>query len=81
MKFAINVPNFGDYADPRFTAALAAEAEASGWDGFHVWDHINGERSSGVPMADPWVLLTAIALATKRIRIGTMVTPVARRRP
>ena len=81
MKFAINVPNFGDYADPRFTAALAAETEASGWDGFHVWDHINGERSSGVPMADPWVLLTAIALATKRIRIGTMVTPVARRRP
>jgi alkanesulfonate monooxygenase SsuD/methylene tetrahydromethanopterin reductase-like flavin-dependent oxidoreductase (luciferase family) len=32
-------------------------------------------------MADPWVLLTAITVATERIRIGTMVTPVARRRP
>lgn len=32
------------------------------------------------PIADPWVLLTAIAPATSRLRLGTMVTPVARRR-
>ncbi|MGI9597161.1 MAG: LLM class flavin-dependent oxidoreductase [Acidimicrobiales bacterium] len=81
MKFAINVPNFGDYADPRLTATLARTAEDAGWDGFFVWDHINAAFEPGSPMADPWVLLTTIALATERIRIGTMVTPLARRRP
>ena len=81
MKFAINVPNFGPYADARLTASLAREAEQRGWDGFHVWDHIHGEGQTGAPTADPWILLAAVALATERIRIGTMVTPVARRRP
>ncbi|MGW2938327.1 LLM class flavin-dependent oxidoreductase [Streptomyces sp. NPDC001156] len=32
-------------------------------------------------IADPWVLLTAAALATCRIQLGTAITPVARRRP
>ena len=32
-------------------------------------------------MADPWVALAAIAALTERIRIGPMITPVARRRP
>ena len=81
MKFAINVPNFGEYSDPRLTADLAKAAEEAGWDGFFVWDHINAAFEPGSPMADPWVLLTAIVLATERIRIGTMVTPLARRRP
>ena len=30
---------------------------------------------------DPWVALAAMAVAASRIRLGTMVTPVARRRP
>jgi probable F420-dependent oxidoreductase len=81
MKFAINVPNFGEYSDARLTAELAQTAEDAGWDGFFVWDHINASFEPGSPMADPWVLLTTIALATERIRIGTMVTPLARRRP
>ncbi len=81
MKYAVNVPNFGDYADPRLTAELARQAEEAGWDGFFVWDHINAAFEPGVPMADPWVVLTAVALATERIRIGTMVTPLPRRRP
>lgn len=81
IKFAINVPNFGEYADPRLTADLARTAEESGWDGFFVWDHINAAFELGSPMSDPGVLLTTIALATERIRIGTMVTPLPRRRP
>ncbi len=81
MKFAINVPNFGPYASARLTAQLAADAEAAGWDGFHVWDHIHAETRRGIPTGDPWILLAAVALATSRIRIGTMVTPLARRRP
>jgi alkanesulfonate monooxygenase SsuD/methylene tetrahydromethanopterin reductase-like flavin-dependent oxidoreductase (luciferase family) len=32
-------------------------------------------------MVDPWVALAAVALHTKHLRIGAMVTPLARRRP
>jgi hypothetical protein len=30
---------------------------------------------------DPWVLLGAVAVETSQIRIGTMITPLSRRRP
>jgi alkanesulfonate monooxygenase SsuD/methylene tetrahydromethanopterin reductase-like flavin-dependent oxidoreductase (luciferase family) len=78
MRFAVTMPNFGAFSDVRRLASLAGEAEAAGWDGFFIWDHIHWTRQ---PMADPWVALAAIALATDRIRIGALVTPVARRRP
>jgi alkanesulfonate monooxygenase SsuD/methylene tetrahydromethanopterin reductase-like flavin-dependent oxidoreductase (luciferase family) len=32
-------------------------------------------------LADPWITLAAMAMATERIRLGPMVTPLARRRP
>jgi alkanesulfonate monooxygenase SsuD/methylene tetrahydromethanopterin reductase-like flavin-dependent oxidoreductase (luciferase family) len=54
-------------------ADLAQEAEASGWDGFFLWDSFAGQ--------DPWILLTSVALRTERIRFGPLVTPPSRRRP
>ncbi len=80
MRFAVDVPNFGDFADPRLFADLARRAEQAGWDGLFVWDHITHRKALRRTIADPWVLLTAAALATERIRLGTMITPVARRR-
>lgn len=80
MRFAVNIPNFGDFADPRLVADLARLAEEAGWDGLFVWDHVVHHKDLRREIADPWVLLTAAALATSRIRLGTMVTPVARRR-
>ncbi len=80
MRFAINIPNFGDFADPRLVADLARQAEEAGWDGLFVWDHVTYHKELRREIADPWVLLTAAALATSRIRLGTMITPVARRR-
>ncbi len=79
MRFAIDIPNFGPFADPRLTAEVAHEAEEAGWDAVWVWDHIM--RDPADPHADPYILLAAIALATSRIRLGPMVTPLARRRP
>lgn len=79
LRFALSLPNFGDYADPRASAALARTAEDSGWDGVFVWDHLLGW--DGNVVADPWTVLAAIAHATERVRLGTMVTPLARRRP
>jgi alkanesulfonate monooxygenase SsuD/methylene tetrahydromethanopterin reductase-like flavin-dependent oxidoreductase (luciferase family) len=80
MRFAVDVPNFGDFADPRVVADLARRAEDAGWDGLFVWDHVTHRKELRRTIADPWVLLTAAALATRRIRLGTMITPVARRR-
>ncbi|MGB5187075.1 MAG: LLM class flavin-dependent oxidoreductase, partial [Acidimicrobiia bacterium] len=79
MKYAFNIPNFGSYADAAAVADLAAVAEQSGWDGFVVWDHI--VIADGMPVGDPWVILTAVAMKTERIMIGPMVTPLPRRRP
>lgn len=80
MKFCLYVPPFGPYADALRLAQLACDAEHAGWDGFFIWDHIAGERYPET-IVDPWVALTAIALNTKKIRIGALVTPLPRRRP
>jgi len=80
MRYAVNVPNFAPYDDPRAVADLARAAEAAGWDGLFVWDHATFVKADARPIADPWVVLTAVALATERLRIGPIVTPLARRR-
>jgi len=78
MKFGIDLPNYGKYGDPALLLDLGQEAEAAGWDGFFLWDHlVAGGRS---PVTDPWVVLSAVAARTERIRFGPMVTPLARRR-
>jgi alkanesulfonate monooxygenase SsuD/methylene tetrahydromethanopterin reductase-like flavin-dependent oxidoreductase (luciferase family) len=83
MRFSVNVPNFGDFADARVVAQVAAAAEEAGWDGLFVWDHVVHSKQArrGQPFGDPWMLMTAAALATSRIKLGPLVTPVARRRP
>ena len=82
MHFGILVPNFGNCCgSPRELAELAVEAENSEWDGFFIFDHILYSNNEHVPLVDPWIALAAIAMNTKRIRIGPLVTPLARRRP
>jgi alkanesulfonate monooxygenase SsuD/methylene tetrahydromethanopterin reductase-like flavin-dependent oxidoreductase (luciferase family) len=79
VQHAIDVAPFGELADPRALADLAAAAEERGWDGFFVWDHVV-YRAPVRAVADPWVALAAVACATRRVRIGTLVTPLSRRR-
>jgi hypothetical protein len=69
MKYGFVFPG-GDVHD---AVAFGIEAERAGWDGFFVWDAVWG--------MDPWVTLTAIAVQTERIRLGTLLTPISRRRP
>lgn len=80
MRFGISIPPFADFSDPRVLADLAHDAESAGWDGFFIWDHIFFDPTFH-PIADPWVSLAAVALNTHSMRIGTMITPIARRRP
>lgn len=69
MKFGFVLP----YGDAQTAAELAAQAEQAGWDGFFVWEPVWG--------LDAWVLLTAAAMRTERIRLGTMLSPLSRMRP
>jgi alkanesulfonate monooxygenase SsuD/methylene tetrahydromethanopterin reductase-like flavin-dependent oxidoreductase (luciferase family) len=78
LRYAIHVPPF---AEPDVLVDLAVTAEGQRWDGVLLWDHILGSREMTFPIVDPWVVLGAIAHATTRIRIGTAITPVPRRRP
>jgi alkanesulfonate monooxygenase SsuD/methylene tetrahydromethanopterin reductase-like flavin-dependent oxidoreductase (luciferase family) len=69
VKYGFVLP----WGDARTAAELAALAEAHGWDGFFVWEPVWG--------VDAWVALAAAAMTTSRIRLGTMLTPLPRRRP
>lgn len=77
MKYGFITPNFGDYGDAATLADLAAESEASGWDGFFIWDHLQWPGME--PAVDPWVALTAISMRTDKIAIGPLLTPLPRR--
>jgi alkanesulfonate monooxygenase SsuD/methylene tetrahydromethanopterin reductase-like flavin-dependent oxidoreductase (luciferase family) len=79
MRYAIQLPIHGRYSDVRVLAELAYEAEKAGWDGCFVWDHIHLREAE--PVTDPWIVLTVIAIATERIRLGPLVTPIFRRHP
>jgi len=80
MRSGLYLPLFDELADPMVVARLSAEAEEAGWDGVFVWDHVRG-REPVIDVADPWITLAAIATATERVRLGPMITPLARRRP
>ncbi|GAA1833456.1 LLM class flavin-dependent oxidoreductase [Agromyces salentinus] len=60
-------------SDPEVAVELSKLAEAHGWHGFFVWE--------GIWATDPWATLAAAAVSTSTIRLGTMLTPVPRRRP
>jgi probable F420-dependent oxidoreductase len=79
VRYGICLANIGTYSDPGVCVQVATAAEAAGWDGVFSWDHL--AFVWGAPAADPWITLSAVAGATSRVRVGTAVTPVARRRP
>lgn len=80
MRSGLFLPLFDALADPGVVARLCAEAEEAGWHGVFVWDNLSYVEPV-VEVADPWITLAAIATATERMRLGPMVTPLARRRP
>jgi alkanesulfonate monooxygenase SsuD/methylene tetrahydromethanopterin reductase-like flavin-dependent oxidoreductase (luciferase family) len=77
MKFGVYLSGVGVFCDAALLAGLAHEAEMAGWDGAFMWDHIAQPHSA----VDPWVTLAAMAVKTERIKLGPVITPLARRRP
>jgi alkanesulfonate monooxygenase SsuD/methylene tetrahydromethanopterin reductase-like flavin-dependent oxidoreductase (luciferase family) len=81
MLHAICISPAGPCGDPGTMAELAAEAEQAGWDGVFLEDYIVYQGHVGMATYDPWVTMAAMAVATGRVRLGTSVTPLPRRRP
>jgi len=79
--FGIYIANYGITNDPQDYIELAILSENNGWEGFFLWDHIFLSSNKTLPVLDPWIILSALAVKTKRIKLGTTVTPLARRRP
>ncbi|MEV6849697.1 LLM class flavin-dependent oxidoreductase [Actinoplanes sp. NPDC051411] len=78
VRYGLYLPPFGPLGNPRDLVELARRAEAAGWDGVFLWDHVTGARS---PIADTWSTLAAMTQVTGRLLLGPMVTPLPRRRP
>ncbi|MFF0345944.1 LLM class flavin-dependent oxidoreductase [Kribbella sp. NPDC004875] len=81
MRYSVTVGAVGDGRDPRGLAELARAVEDAGWDGMFLEDYLVYQGDAAHPAYDPWICLAAMAAATQRIRIGTTVTPLPRRRP
>lgn len=69
MQFGFVLPG-GTAAEQLEQAAIADEA---GWDAVFVWEGAYG--------VDAWTLLAAMSQRTRHVRLGTMLTPLAWRRP
>ncbi|MDQ3384942.1 MAG: LLM class flavin-dependent oxidoreductase [Actinomycetota bacterium] len=78
LRCGLYLPPFGPFGDPDVVVDLAVRAEAAGWDGVFLWDHVVSDTP---PIADPWTTLAAMATATRHILLGPTITPLPRRRP
>ena len=59
----------------------AAAAEAAGFDGVWLYDHLAGSVHRASHVLECWTALTAIAATVPRLRVGPLVLNVANRDP
>lgn len=88
MKFGIHNPSWLFGSDPyeifEEVRRKAQRAEALGYSWFSVMDHLIQIPAVGEPQEpfmEGWTVLAALAAATTRIRLATLVTSVAYRNP
>ncbi len=77
MQYGIEIVPFGDFSDPRPIIRLSQTAEASGWEGLWIWDHMLIPYGAG----DPWITLAGVAATTRKIKLCLGVAPLSRYRP
>jgi alkanesulfonate monooxygenase SsuD/methylene tetrahydromethanopterin reductase-like flavin-dependent oxidoreductase (luciferase family) len=79
VRYAVGLPNVGEFGDPGVLVELGVAAERHGWDGVYVNDHVLYHRPEW-PVANPTAVLGALAVLTSRVRLGVLVTALPRRR-
>lgn len=79
MRFSVWPINEQPFAD---VLAVARHAEATGWDGVWVADHLMpGTPPLDRPVLECWTTAATILALVPRVRVGTLVTPVTFRHP
>lgn len=81
IKYGLSLIHFNELADPDIVIELAVEAENAGWDGIFLPDHIVYDKQAIYPVTETWILLSAIAARTTKIKIGTSVAALPQYRP
>lgn len=86
MNHGVVLPNCRGVDDSELLIELGIAAEESGWDGVFLGDHlffpVEAESPDQfLPVFDPWVTLSALAVETDTLTLGSWVTPVPRRQP
>src|SRR5487761_826050 len=59
----------------------ARAAEAAGFGGIWIWDHLAGSVHQAERVLEAWTTLTAVGAITRRINVGPLVLNVANRHP
>ena len=82
MRFSVWPSTSQPWSD---VLAVATHGEATGWDGVYVADHFmgDGEAAGGpvTPMLEATAALSALAVATERVRLGSLVFGITYRHP
>ena len=82
MKYGVTLPLSGVEGDVGRLVEFAHSAEEEGWDGVFLEDYMVYWGPEAVPATfDPWVTMAAVAMRTRRVKLGITVTPLSRRRP
>lgn len=63
------------------TRDVAVEVERLGFDSVWLNDHIYGVPFPQIPILEAWTTLSAVGAVTRRVELGTLVTPVGFRNP
>jgi alkanesulfonate monooxygenase SsuD/methylene tetrahydromethanopterin reductase-like flavin-dependent oxidoreductase (luciferase family) len=81
VKLGITLPSFRDTVEP--SLAVAAAAEASGLDAVFAYDHLFRRDAAGNrrPAIEMFVLMGAVAGATSRVALGSLVARATLRPP
>ena len=81
VKVGITLPSFRDEVGP--SLAIAAAAEASGLDGVFAYDHLFRRDAHGNrrPALEMFALMGAVAGATTRVAVGSLVARATLRPP
>ena len=80
MRFGLDMIPFGVHSEPAVLVEHAVAAEAAGWEGLFLWDHLNSSPWM-TSVADPWAAIAAAAARTSRLVLGTAITPLPRHHP
>lgn len=77
MKFGMLLPHFGKYCTPERLIDSSVRLEEWGFDSVWVRDHLlwkpHGMEGTNTTFVEPFIVLAAVAGATKKIGLGTAV--------